>query len=154
MVQIEAIAVDEEKRKPTVVDEQDEDYETTSSASEAGNDSDDEYDADEELALIQSESIAERLAALKDVIPPQYRSLVASSALTTYNAARASLLFGGRAFWVVATSTMLLGIPLSLSVLDEQRLVEQEKGMQMSAGSNEILAPGADSAFLQPAPAN
>lgn len=111
--------------------------------------SDDEFgDCD-----VENETLLDRIVALKDVIPPQYRSKFVASANTLYSRLSSGLLFGGHALWVVTTSSLLLGVPLALSIISEQQLTEMEKEMKLNQSTNELLAPGAESGFRsQPSP--
>lgn len=107
--------------------------------------SEDEFDDD-----IENETLVDRLVALKDVIPPQYRSKFVSTSQSIYDSVSTGLLFGGRALWVITTSSLLLGVPLSLSIISEQQLSEMEKEMKMNQSTNELLAPGAEGGFQSP----
>jgi import receptor subunit TOM22 len=140
---VKVTLVNEETEVPLTdekfVQENDADYTDTESEI-----SDDDYDYD-----VENETLAERLSALKDVIPPQYRSRVTSAAESLYDIARSGLSFSGKALWVITTSSLLLGVPLSLSIISEQQLIEMEKEMKLSQSTNEVLAPGAEQSFQQ-----
>lgn len=112
--------------------------------------SDNEFDDDEDFEY-GNESLYDRLVALKDVVPPQYRSQISNTFGSTYSAVASAFSFSGQALWVITTSSILLGVPLSLSILSEQQLIEMEKEMKLNQSTNELLAPGAESGF-QPAP--
>lgn len=90
-----------------------------------------------------NESLSERIVALKDVVPPNYRNIIASTFSDAYSLAQSTVKFGGKSLWVLTSSAMLLGVPLSLCTLAEQQLVEMEKGMQLGE-TNDVLAPGAE----------
>lgn len=90
-----------------------------------------------------NESLTERIVALKDVVPPNYRAVVASAFSDACAFAQSTVKFGGKSLWVLTSSAMLLGVPLSLCTLAEQQLVEMEKGMQLG-DTNDVLAPGAE----------
>lgn len=108
--------------------------------------SDDEYDEEDD---VEKETLAERIIALRDVVPPQYRTQVASCATSFVDSVRSGFSYGGKALWVVATSSLLLVVPLSLSIVSEQQLLEMEKEMKMTQSTNEVLAPGAEGGFQQ-----
>jgi import receptor subunit TOM22 len=125
------------------VDEKDADYTDTE---DDGEDFEDDDDFD-----VANETMSDRLVALKDVIPPQYRSQLVAG----FNGARSLLSstfsVGGKALWVITTSSLLLGVPLSLSIISEQQLIEMEKEMKLSQSANDVLAPGAEGGFQSPA---
>lgn len=102
---------------------------------------DEAFDAEEDDFDI-NESLLERIAALKDVVPPHYRDTIATSVQSTASSLRSIFGFGGKALWVISSSTLLLGVPLSLCILSEQQLSELEKGMGIT-DSNDVLAGGA-----------
>ncbi|ANB13604.1 Tom22p [Sugiyamaella lignohabitans] len=139
LVDEEVIEVPSTEEK--IIEENDADFTDTDSEV-----SDDEYDDDD----IENETIMERIVALKDVIAPQYRNSIASTASSIYNGISSSFLFGGKALWVITTSSLLLGVPLSLSIISEQQLIEMEKEMKLSQSTNEVLAPGAEQGFQAP----
>ena len=95
------------------------------------------------------ESLADRLAALKYIIPPAQRALISSVASSAFSNLRSGLLFGGKTLWVVSTSALLLGVPWALAFAEEQQMVEMEKDMKMQQSANELLTPGATSALSQ-----
>jgi import receptor subunit TOM22 len=139
MVKITPVTEDTEIPVPEQkLEENDADY--TDTESEV---SEDEFEDDD----IENETLVDRIVALKDVIPPQYRSKFVSTSLSLYNSVSTGLLFGGRALWVITTSSLLLGVPLSLSIISEQQLTEMEKEMKLNQSTNELLAPGAESGF-------
>ncbi|CAN6674939.1 mitochondrial import receptor subunit Tom22p [Trichomonascus vanleenenianus] len=109
--------------------------------------SEEEYDEDEDL---EAESIADRIIALRDVIPPQYRSKISSTAASLYDTAQTGISWSGKALWVTMTSALLLGVPLALSIVSEQQLTEMEKEMKLTQSTNEVLAPGAEGGFQAP----
>lgn len=128
-------------RKPTVedVDEDDEDDE------EEEDDDDDDYEED-----VLNETLTERIVALKAVVPPAYRNIISSVSSFVSSATSTTFSFTGKALWVITTSSLLLGVPLTLSVISEQQLIEMEKEMKLTQSTNELLAPGAESGFQQP----
>ena len=95
------------------------------------------------------ESLADRLAALKDIIPPVQRARLSSTASAAFSYLRSGLLFGGKTLWVVSTSALLIGVPWALAFAEEQQMVEMEKEMKMQQSANDVLTPGATSALSQ-----
>ena len=90
------------------------------------------------------ESFFERVAALKDIVPPTYRKRMASVSSTGYSWASRALSLGGKTLWVVSTSALLLGVPWALAFSEEQQVQEMEKEMRMQQSANEVcdLVPG------------
>jgi len=89
-------------------------------------DDDDEDDDEDDPSR---ESFFDRIAALKDIVPPQTRRSIASTVSTVSNITY----FGGRILgslgWVVTTSALVVALPLMLAVEDEARIVAQEREM-------------------------
>ncbi|KAH3676171.1 hypothetical protein WICMUC_002193 [Wickerhamomyces mucosus] len=102
----------------------------------------DEDDSDFEDDFNEDETIVERIIALKDIIPPAQRSQVSSLASYAYNTVSSSITKAGSLTWIFTTSALLLGVPLSLSILAEQQLLELEKEFKLQQGANDILASG------------
>lgn len=89
------------------------------------------------------ESLADRLAALADIVPPTYRKKLTSAANSTYDWTASGLSFSGKALWVISTSALLLGIPWALAFSEEQQMQEMEREMRMQQGASEVLTGGA-----------
>uniref|UniRef100_A0A060T407 ARAD1A13398p n=1 Tax=Blastobotrys adeninivorans TaxID=409370 RepID=A0A060T407_BLAAD len=141
MVKVEKVD-DEHRFAPTVED--DADYTDVSDTEElAAEDDYDDFDP-------ESESLMDRVVALKDVVPPAYRSKLTSVFSTASKGITGTLFYGGKALWIATTSSLLLGVPLALSIVSEQQLIEMEKEMKLSQSTNEVLAPGAEGGFQQP----
>lgn len=98
--------------------------------SESEDEFDDDFDA--------NETLAERIAALKDIVPPHVRAGVSSSASSVSSFISGAASLSGKTLWTVASSALLLGVPLSLCIVGEQQLTEMEKGM---AGGGDLLGP-------------
>ncbi len=84
---------------------------------------------DSTLALYDpnQETFAERVAALKDIIPPTTRLAIADTFDSVYGWTAWGANKAGSAAWVVTTSALLVGLPLMLSIEGEAALVQQEK---------------------------
>jgi import receptor subunit TOM22 len=93
-------------------------------------------DVGEDDAL--DESLLDRIAALKDIVPPAYRRHLSSATSTGYNWASKALSLGGKTLWVVSTSALLLGVPWALAFGEEQQVMEMEREMQMQRNANEV----------------
>ncbi len=99
---------------------------------------DSEISTDDEDNVPEEETIADRLLALKDMIPPTTRSYIAGKVETTTNWVKSGLLFSGKTLWVVSTSALLLGVPWALAFAEEQQMVEMEKEMRMREMGGEV----------------
>lgn len=107
---------------------------------------DDDFEEMEEDDFDINESLSERIVALKDAIPPCYRDSLAKSFGSAISLLQSAFRFGGKSIWIISSSTLLLGVPLSLCILSEQQLAEMEKGMGIT-DSNDVLTGGADQGF-------
>ncbi|KAI0138559.1 mitochondrial import translocase, subunit Tom22 [Hypoxylon sp. NC0597] len=130
MVQLTEV-VDEHFQAGQPGPEDDDDY--TDTDSEISNDSD--YDP-------SNETLAERLYALRDIIPPQTRTSIANKFNATTSAISSVLSFGGKTLWVISTSALILGVPWALAWAEEQQVMEMEKEMKMREMGGEILTAG------------
>ncbi|KAK3703440.1 mitochondrial import receptor subunit Tom22 [Vermiconidia calcicola] len=134
MVQLEEVPDDElnaEQPGPTKEDEDEWDTDTESEVSEV--DDDDALD----------ETFLDRVAALKDIVPPTYRKKLSNASSTGYGWAAKALGMGGKTLWVVSTSALLLGVPWALAFSEEQQVQEMEREMRMQQSANELLTqPG------------
>ena len=63
------------------------------------------------------ETFFDRVAALKDIIPPTYRKRLSNVSSTGYSWASSALSLSGKTLWVVSTSALLLGVPWALGWL-------------------------------------
>ena len=85
-----------------------------------------------------SESLLDRIVALKDVLPPKTRTQIANTLNSAYGMASSTLLFGGKSLWVISSSALLLGVPWALAYAEEQQMVEMEREMKMQQTSAEV----------------
>lgn len=102
---------------------------------------DEDYSSDEEDGL-EDETLYERLVALKEIVPPQQRKRISDFYNGSVSVFRSVFSKGGNLLWAVTTSALLLGVPLSLSILAEQQLIEMEKSFDLQKDANDILASG------------
>lgn len=125
-------------------------FENTSAAAPAQSFSDSESDSDsdyEDDFDIETETIYDRVVALKDIIPPNQRTQITESVSTLKNFASSALNKSGSFLWAVTSSALLLGAPLALAILAETQLQEMEKEMSLQRSAQEVLAPGSDAAY-------
>jgi len=132
MVKLEEV-LDEEFNRAQVGPEADEEWDT---------DSESEVDSDDEDITLAEESFAERIAALKDIVPPTQRKFLSNTVDTASSWISSTLRFSGKSLWVISTSALLLGVPWALAFAEEQQLAEMEREMKMQQGANELLTAG------------
>ncbi|KAF8588951.1 mitochondrial import translocase, subunit Tom22 [Ramaria rubella] len=76
-----------------------------------------------------SETLLDRLVALVDIVPPTTRRSISSRVSRTTSLFMRGSKIAGNLAWVIATSALLVGLPLVLVLEDESRFVQQEKEM-------------------------
>ncbi|ODQ82331.1 hypothetical protein BABINDRAFT_158950 [Babjeviella inositovora NRRL Y-12698] len=113
-------------------------------------DTDESASEDEDDFDFESETLYDRIVALKDIVPPKQRATVASIVGSVSSTVSWTASKSGNFLWVVATSGLLLGLPCALSALAEKQLMEMEKDMTLQQNANDILAPGSETAFQAP----
>ena len=94
--------------------------------------------SDDEEEYMPDETFADRLAALKDIVPPTYRKHLSNTISTTSSWVQTTLNYGGKTLWVVSTSVLLLGVPWALAFAEEQQMAEMEREMKMQQSANEV----------------
>ncbi|KAF5879557.1 putative mitochondrial import receptor subunit tom22 protein [Botrytis fragariae] len=109
-------------------------------------DTDSEISSDEEDNVADEETFADRISALKDIVPASTRSFISSKVDATTSWIKSGLMFGGKTLFVVSTSALLLGVPWALAFVEEQQVVEMEKEMKMREMGGELLSSGTDTA--------
>ncbi|KFY00479.1 hypothetical protein O988_03281 [Pseudogymnoascus sp. VKM F-3808] len=107
-------------------------------------DTDSEISSDEDEALpTLDETLADRLLALRDIIPPTTRTTISNIFNTTSGYVTATLGFGGKALFVLSTSALLIGVPYALAFAEEQQIADMESEMRArEVGSELLTAPG------------
>ncbi|KAI1767031.1 Tom22-domain-containing protein [Hypoxylon sp. FL1150] len=130
MVQLTEV-VDEHFQEGQAGPEEDEDF--TDTDSEISTESD--YDP-------TNETLAERLYALRDIIPPTTRNSIASKVNATTDAVKSVLSFGGKTLWVLGTTALIIGVPWTLAWAEEQQVIEMEKEMKMREMGGDLLTGG------------
>lgn len=105
----------------------------TFSDSESDSESDFEDDFD-----IDNETIYERIVALKDIIPPEHRTTIVSTSENLYGFVASTLKKSGNALWILSSSLLLLGVPLSLAILSETQLQEMEREMKLQQAAQDL----------------
>lgn len=91
--------------------------------------SDSDLDEDEE------ESLIDRIAALKDIIPQKQRDSLSYGFTKLSSWSKTGATFVGKSAWVITTSMLLLVLPLALEIEKEQALVAYEKEALQQQGA-------------------
>ncbi|KAG9246089.1 mitochondrial outer membrane translocase complex, subunit Tom22 [Calycina marina] len=111
-------------------------------------DTESEISTDDEDNIADGETFADRLLALRDIVPPTTRSFIYQKVDTTASWIKSGLVFSGKGLWVLSTSALLLGVPWALAFAEEQQMVEMEKEMKMRESGQELLSSGGTAAAL------
>lgn len=126
MVKLEEVSA-EQYEQVEVLSEEEDDY----------SDFSDEDDFDDE-----DESILDRIAALKDIVPLKHRTRISNSVSTLTSWGKTGATFVGKSAWVITTSMFLLVLPLALEIEKEQALVAYEKEAMQQQGTQQMLNSG------------
>ncbi|TVY39206.1 Mitochondrial import receptor subunit [Lachnellula subtilissima] len=89
-------------------------------------DTDSEISTDDEDEVPEEETLADRLLALRDIIPPTTRTYISNTVETTTSWVKSGLLLSGKTLWIVSTSALLLGVPYALAFAEEQGVMDYE----------------------------
>jgi len=129
--------------KVEIVEEKD------SSASPYASSSSSRHSSSESLSSVDSEpsvdeSFFDRVIALKDIVPPTTRHNITTTLIQTALYVKHGSKIIGNIVWVVTTSALLVALPLSLILEDENKVMAQEKEMlEQQQGAQQMLAPSA-----------
>ncbi|EFX03100.1 mitochondrial import receptor subunit tom22 [Grosmannia clavigera kw1407] len=109
---------------------------------------DDFTDTDSEISTDSDfdpsrETFADRLFALRDIVPPTARGWFYGKYQFGNHIVRTSISFLGRAAWTISVSALLVGIPFALSWAEEQNIVAMEQEQRMREMGSELLTAGA-----------
>jgi import receptor subunit TOM22 len=92
---------------------------------EDDDDSDSDYDDDDFDP--SDETLLERIEALKDIFTPEQRNFFTSTCSNIVSGSKFATFKFGSALWYIATTSMLVGVPLAVAILNETQLTELEK---------------------------
>lgn len=120
-------------------DNQDQEVEEGSQGEWSDESSDDEGDAYDETA-IESETLFDRIAALKDIVPAHQRDALVRAISKTYSYGTVATFIGGKVAYVLITSVLMLGIPFALTLEEDRMFAEQERQYQMSQEMSGVLS--------------
>lgn len=111
--------------------------------------SDSESDIDDDEFDIETETIYERVVALKDIIAPESRNSISTAVQSMKSYANSALKKTGSITWALTSSALLLAVPLSLAILAETQIQEMEKEMSLQQSAQDVMAPGSEAAFAE-----
>ncbi|PWY73179.1 mitochondrial import translocase, subunit Tom22 [Aspergillus sclerotioniger CBS 115572] len=119
-------------------------------------DEDDYTDTESEISVesdleLDTETFYDRLYALKDIVPPSTRRQFTSTVDAVTSFTKSSVLFSGKALWILSTSAFLLGVPWALAYAEEEQYIQMEREQGMIKGANEMLTPGLPAGEEKPA---
>lgn len=121
--------------KVEIVEEKDSPYASSSSSRHSSSESLTSLDSDPSL----DESFFDRVAALKDIVPPTTRHNIATTVAQTASYIKRGSKIIGNIVWVVTTSALLVALPLSLILEDENKVMAQEKEMlEQQQGAQQV----------------
>lgn len=125
---------------------EDEHFQTSQASPE---DAEDFTDTDSEISNESefdpsNETLAERLYALRDIVPPMTRSWVSSRVSSFSGKAWNALSLSGKGAWVVITSALFFGVPFALSFAEDQQLATMEQEFNMRQAGSELLTAGSE----------
>lgn len=95
-------------------------------------------DGDDIIPTASSETLTERILALRDIVPPAARRRISAGLEMASSYVTSGLWLGGKAMWVLSTSVLLVGVPFALAVGEEQHLAEMEKEQRIRELGNEV----------------
>lgn len=98
-----------------------------------------ESDYDDEDDFDPNETLLERISALKEILTPAQRNFVLNAIGATKSTTKSATQFLGSSLWYLATSGLIVGVPLAIAIFGETQLMELEKelgGMQQQAAAS------------------
>ncbi|KAF2863206.1 mitochondrial import translocase, subunit Tom22 [Piedraia hortae CBS 480.64] len=146
MVQLEEVADEELTSSQPYNNRSDEDDWNTDDESVVSVSSD-----DSSVSSLEGETLADRIAALKDIIPPTYRKSLSNASAKASSTAKSVWSWSGNALWVVSTSALLLGVPWALAFSEEQQVIAMETEMRMQQNAQQMLTQGSGEQSAKPA---
>ncbi|KAM0322166.1 hypothetical protein ACHAQA_009655 [Verticillium albo-atrum] len=131
MVQLVEVEDEHFQGNPNVV--QDDEGDFTDTDSEISADSD--FDPSDE-------TLAERLAALKDIIPPTTRGWIGAQVNTGGRIVQNTWYYGSRTLWLVCATALMIGVPLATCWAEDQQIEGMEREYRMREMGGELLTAG------------
>jgi import receptor subunit TOM22 len=131
----------------TLTEVEDEHFQSTQPGPDV--DEDDYSDTDSEISNDSDydptdETFAERLYALRDIVPPSTRGWLSSKFDTVSSTAWSALSFTGKGAWVITTSALFFAVPFALLYTEDLELSAMEQRHMMRQAGGEMLTAGGE----------
>lgn len=94
-------------------------------------------------SAFQSETISERILALRDMVSPSTRRRISSTTSQFTKLVKGGALWGGKGLWILTASALMVGVPWAMAFVEEQQVMEMEREQRARESAGEVLAPGA-----------
>ena len=119
-----------------IIDEQGDDF--LAAAESEGAWSDTSSEGEEDDIDVGNETLYERIAALKDIIPAKQRASISRTISSALQVGKIATFVGGKAAYIIASSMLMVGIPFVLLLEEDRMFTEQERQMQMQQEMSEV----------------
>ena len=96
-----------------------------------------------------SETLGDRLYALRDIIPPTTRGWISHRISQTASLARTASTYGAKAAYIFCTSALLIGVPWALAWAEDQNIQAMEQEHRMREMGGEMLVAGTEDSEAQ-----
>lgn len=106
---------------------------------EEESESDLEEELDDDFYDIQSETLMDRINAIKYILAPETRECIVKKVDGLKSATSTLVNKSGNFLWGLSTTALLFGVPLALTILAEQQLIELEKQFTLQGEQNNDL---------------
>jgi import receptor subunit TOM22 len=126
------------------------DSEAFDDASSIHSSSSSSYSSVSDLSDDDSETLYERLAALKDMIPADRRRAISTRLSRVYNTCKSITKTVGSLTWIVATSSLLIFVPLAVEMEKESQQRQWEKEMRLQQASMSTPTPPTTQGIVPP----
>jgi mitochondrial import receptor subunit TOM22 len=124
--------------KVEIVEEKDTSASPYASSSSSRNSSSESLSSVDSEPFI-NESFFDRVVALKDMVPPTTRHNISTTLVQTASFVKRGSKIIGNIVWVVTTSALLVALPLSLILEDENKVMTQEREMlEQQQGAQQV----------------
>jgi import receptor subunit TOM22 len=136
----------------TLTEVEDEHFQSTQPGPDV--DDDDYSDTDSDISNESDfdpadETLADRLYALRDMIPPSTRGWLSSRLSAVGNTTWNVLSFSGKSAWVITTSALFFGVPFALSFSEDMQYAAMEQEYNMRQQGNDLMTAGAEQAAAE-----
>ncbi|KFA64573.1 hypothetical protein S40285_04558 [Stachybotrys chlorohalonatus IBT 40285] len=136
----------------TLTEVEDEHFQSTQPGPDV--DDDDYSDTDSDISNESdfdpaNETLADRLYALRDIVPPSTRGWLSSRLASVSDATWNVLSFTGKGAWVITTSALFFGVPFALSFSEDMQYAAMEQEYNMRQQGSDLMTAGAEQAAAE-----